>query len=123
QTEIIQGRHAIVCTRRPRSLEENVPWMFHLMTVHGADAPEISFETDRMRFIGRGRSVAAPRAMLLSGVLSGTQGSVLDPIAAIRHRVRIEPGRTAIIDLVSGAAETRDAVLHLVDKYQDPRLA
>ncbi len=24
--------------RRPRSLEEQVPWMFHLMTVHGADA-------------------------------------------------------------------------------------
>ena len=53
----------ILCTRRPRSLEEQVPWMFHLMTVHGADAREISFETDRMRFIGRGGSVAAPLAM------------------------------------------------------------
>ena len=123
QTEIIQGRNAIVCSRRPRSLEENVPWMFHLMMVRGAYAPEISFETDRMRFIGRGCSVAAPRAMTVPGVLSGTQGSVLDPIAAIRHRIRIEAGATATIDMVSGAAETRDAVLHLVDKYQDPRLA
>ena len=61
QTEIIAERRAILCTRRPRSLEEQVPWMFHLMTVHGVDAPEISFETDRMRFIGRGGSVAAPR--------------------------------------------------------------
>ena len=85
QTEIIEGRRAILCTRRPRSLEEQVPWMFHLMTVHGADA-EISFETDRMRFIGRGRSVAAPLAMINEGALSNTEGSVLDPIAAIRSR-------------------------------------
>jgi cyclic beta-1,2-glucan synthetase len=123
QTEIIQGRHAILCTRRPRSLEEQVPWMFHLMTVHGAGAQEISFETDRMRFIGRGGSVAAPLAMTDPGALSNTEGSVLDPIAAIRRRLVIEAGATATIDMVSGAGETRDDVLHLVDKYQDRGLA
>ena len=41
QTEIIEGRRAILCTRRPRSLAEQVPWMFHLMTVHGADAADL----------------------------------------------------------------------------------
>ena len=35
----------------------------------------------------------------------------------------IDAGATATIDMVSGAGETRDAVLHLVDKYQDRRLA
>ena len=30
-------RQAILCTRRPRSLDEQPPWMFHLMAVHGAD--------------------------------------------------------------------------------------
>ncbi len=119
QTEIIKERHAILCTRRPRSLEEQVPWMFHLMTVRGVSAPEISFETDRMLFIGRSGSVAAPLAMTVPGALSGTEGSVLDPIAAIRHRISIEAGATVTIDMVSGAGETRDAVLHLVDKYQD----
>jgi cyclic beta-1,2-glucan synthetase len=123
QTEILRGRHAILCTRRPRSREEQVPWMFHLMTVHGADGAQISFETDRMRFIGRGGSVVAPLAMTDPGTLSNTAGSVLDPIAAIRHRMIIDAGATATIDMVSGAAETRDAVLHLVDKYQDRSLA
>ncbi|MDQ6621616.1 MAG: cyclic beta 1-2 glucan synthetase, partial [Pseudomonadota bacterium] len=123
QTEIIPERHAILCTRRPRSLEEKVPWMFHLMTVDGANSPEISFETDRLRFLGRGRSVAAPLAMTEPGGLSNTQGSVLDPIAAIRRRIIIAPGATATIDMVTGAGETRDGVLHLVDKYHDRRLA
>src|SRR5205823_7491726 len=123
QTEIVHERHASLCTRRPRSLEEQVPWMFHLMTVHGVETPEFSFETDRMRFIGRGGSVAAPFAMTHPEALSGSEGSVLDPIAAIRHRITINAGATATIDMVSGAGETREAVLRLVDKYQDRRLA
>ncbi len=123
QTEILRDPRAILCTRRPRSPNEQVPWMFHLMTVHGANATGISFETDRMRFIGRGGSVAAPLAMTVAGALSDTQGSVLDPIVAIRQRVIIEARATVTIDVVSGVAGTHDAVLHLVDKYQDRPLA
>ena len=58
QTEIISPLpRAILCTRRPRSLEEHTPWMFHLMTAHGADIEEVSYETDRMKFTrtGKGR--------------------------------------------------------------------
>ncbi|HVS26436.1 MAG TPA: glucoamylase family protein [Burkholderiales bacterium] len=123
QTEIIHQRQAILCTRRPRSLEEQAPWMFHLMAMHGADLGEISYETDRMRFIGRGRTVAAPQAMSDSAALSGSQGSVLDPIVAIRYRITLDPEQSATIDMVSGIGETRDACLGLVGKYQDRHLA
>jgi cyclic beta-1,2-glucan synthetase len=123
QTEILPERRAILCTRRPRSLAEPVPWMFHLMTVHEADRAESSFETDRTRFIGRGRTVAAPQAMGAPGALSGGQGAVLDPIAAIRYRVTLDPDQSATLDLVFGVGETREAALSLVDRYQDRRLA
>src|SRR5690242_21656557 len=76
-----------------------------------------------MRFIGRGGSVATPRAMTDPGALSDTEGPVLDPIAAIRHRMIIDAGTSVTIDMVSGAAETREVVLHLVDKYRDRPLA
>jgi hypothetical protein len=123
QTEIIRERQAIVCTRRPRSVDEQSPWMFHLMTVRGAEAGEISYETDRMRFIGRGLTVAAPQAMGDSAALSGSSGSVLDPILAIRYRITLEPEQTAAIDMVSGIGASRDAALNLVGKYQDRHLA
>ncbi|HSC99910.1 MAG TPA: glucoamylase family protein, partial [Casimicrobiaceae bacterium] len=123
ETEIIRKQNAIVCTRRPRSLEERVPWMFHLMTVHSADTGAISFETDRARFIGRGRTLAAPIAMTTAGALSGSHGSVLDPVAAIRGRITIGPGSTAVLDMVTGAGDDRGSVLHLIDKYQDRGLA
>ncbi|MEJ2008172.1 MAG: glucoamylase family protein [Acidobacteriota bacterium] len=127
QTEILRRQRAILCTRRPRSLEEHAPWMFHLMTSQGANIVEVSYETDRMQFIGRGRTVANPQTMsgrsTLSGALSGSEGSVLDPIVAIRYRITLEPEESATIDLVSGIGETRDVCMGLVEKYQDRRLA
>ena len=123
QTEILPACKAILCSRRPRSQDEKTPWMFHLLALHGAQAEAVSFETDRMQFIGRGNSLIAPRAMLERGALSGSQGSVLDPIVAIRYQITLEPEQIAIIDMVSGIAETRSLCMDLVDKYQDRHLA
>ncbi|MBC7828946.1 MAG: cyclic beta 1-2 glucan synthetase [Chitinophagaceae bacterium] len=123
QTEIIPDHHAILCTRRPRSVEDKSPWMFHLMKAHGAETTEVSYETDRMKFIGRGNTISNPDAMNHSESLSNTQGSVLDPIVSIRYRIFIEPDETAIVDLVFGIAETREICQGLIEKYQDRILA
>ena len=70
-----------------------------------------------------GRTVADPQAMTGAARLSDTQGSVLDPIVAIRHRVTLDPQQTATFDIASGVAETRDGALGLIGKYQDRHLA
>jgi cyclic beta-1,2-glucan synthetase len=123
QTEIIRQRQAIICTRRPRSRDEQPPWMFHLMAVHGANIGEVSYETDRLQFIGRGRTVADPQALHGPAVLSGREGSVLDPIVAIRYRLVLDPEKSITINIVSGIGETREACLTLMEKYQDRHLA
>jgi cellobiose phosphorylase len=123
QTEIIRRQRAILGTRRARSPDEPSPWMFHLMAVHGAHIGDISYETDRMQFIGRGSTAADPQAMSDPAALSDSEGSVLDPIVAIRYRITLDPEETARINIVSGIGETRDAALSLVEKYQDRRLA
>ena len=123
QTEILVSQRAILCTRRPRSRDEHAPWMFHLMAVHGADIGDISYETDRSRFVGRGKTIADPQAMDGASVLSGSDGSVLDPIVSIRYRIILDADGTATVNIVSGIGENRDAALGLVKKYQDRRLA
>ena len=123
QTEIIEQRRAILCTRRPRSLDEHSPWMFHLMTVHGVEPGEVSYETDRMRFTGRGRTVANPQALSNTPALSCSEGPVLDPIVAIRYRLTLDPEKSATINIVTGIGETRDLCMGLVEKYQDRYLA
>ncbi len=123
QTEIIYQRQAILCSRRPRSAGENSPWMFHLMAVHGAEIRNITYETERLQFIGRRNSLVSPDAMTRSKSLSGSQGSVLDPIVAIQFQIVLEPEGSAAIDIVTGVSESREGALNLVEKYQDKQIA
>ncbi len=74
QTEIIRNRKAILCTRRPRSHQEHPPWMLHLMSVHGTSVGTTSYETDRAKFLGRGRDVADPQAMVRPGAAFEQRG-------------------------------------------------
>jgi cellobiose phosphorylase len=127
QTEIIRERQTILCTRRPRSKGEPSHWMFHLMALRKKESKEVSYETDRLKFIGRGNTLANPQAMNwtadISQKLSNTDGSVLDPIVSIRCSVTLDAGESAIIDIVSGISETRVQALGLAEKYSDHRLA
>lgn len=118
QTELVRSHQAILCTRRPQSSGEQLPWMFHLAVVHGSTVGEVSYETDRCEFVGRGRSLVDPAAMHVSK-LSNREGSVLDPIVSIRCAVTIEPDETVRLDFVTGVSETRDAAMALVEKYHD----
>ena len=123
QTEILADRHALLCTRRRRSHHENPPWMLHLMAVRGPTEGDASYETDRLKFIGRGSTTVKPAAMSNAGPLSNSDGSVLDPIVAIRRRVIIAPDESVVIDLVIGMSETREAAIAMIDKYDDRHLA
>ena len=52
------GRRSCARAGRARA-DEQPPWMFHLMAAaRRANRSDVSYETDRMAFIGRGRTVA-----------------------------------------------------------------
>jgi cellobiose phosphorylase len=123
QTEFASPNPAILCTRRARSEEEKPPWLVHLMVGEGGEQGEVSCETDRARFVGRGRNVATPAALRQAAPLSNTTGPVLDPIISLRRTITIAPHEKARIDLVIGVVETREAALGLVEKYHYPRMA
>ncbi|MBC8105450.1 MAG: cyclic beta 1-2 glucan synthetase, partial [Anaerolineae bacterium] len=52
-----------------------------------------------------------------------SEGSVLDPIVAVRRRITLDPNESARVDIVTGMAETREAAAGLIEKYHDRRLA
>ena len=127
QTEIVDGLPALLANRRPRAEKDPSPWMFHLMAVHaprGVDnVSAVTHETDRARFIGRGGTLRAPAAMFGGDALSNSQGSVLDPVAASRCAITLQPDQTVIVDLVYGVGDKRADCLALIEKYRDRRLA
>jgi cyclic beta-1,2-glucan synthetase len=122
QTEINSLQNSILCTRRARSKDEQPPWMFHLAKANGRQTGETTYETDRAKFIGRGRTARKPAAMESAQGLSGSFGSVLDPIVAIQIRIELEAGETASVDIITGICASRAGTQTLIDKYQDRHL-
>ncbi len=117
ETEWVPGAEALLCRRRPRSPEQPPVWAVHVSTPSGE---AVEYETDRARFLGRGRTPADPAAMDPGAVLSGTTGPVLDPVLSLRRRVRLEPGTSASVSFTTAVADTRVEAHSLADQFRDP---
>ena len=115
ETEFLTGPGALLARRRPRAADEKPVWAMHLATAEGPADGAVEYETDRARFLGRGRTPANPAALDPGARLSGTTGPVLDPVFSLRRRVRLEPGDRARIAFVTGAAATREAAIALAE--------
>jgi len=123
ETEILRQHGAILCKRRPRSEKDTPPFYVHLMLPHGAVSDEASYETDRSKFVGRCRTTSNPVALQQPGLLSNSDGPVLDPIISIRRVIKLAPDQSARVDLIFGISETRDGAMHIVSKYRDATLS
>ena len=119
ETEHLAEFGALIATRRRRSREEPEIWAAHFAVVEGEIAADPQYETDRARFVGRGRTVGTAAAIVVDRPLSNTVGTVLDPIFSLRHRVTIQPGKVARIAFWTVVASSRAELLDLVDKHSD----
>ena len=122
ETEYRPECTALLCGRRPRSAEEQSLWAMHAVSAEDGNLGMIEWETDRRRFVGRGRTFEDPVA-LDGRALSGTTGAVLDPILSLRRRVRIAPGGQVRLAFATGVATSRAAAISLAEKYDDPTSA
>jgi cellobiose phosphorylase len=87
--------------------------------VEGLDNDAVEYETDRVGFLGRGRTPTHPAALDAGVRLNGTTGPVLDPVFSLRRHVRLEPGATARVAFVTGAADTFETAAALIKQFQN----
>ena len=118
ETEFDPHCGALLARRRPRGANEHPVWAVHT-SAGNVSATEIEYETDRMRFLGRGRTPANPAALDSGSRLSRTTGPVLDPIFSLRRRVRVEAGMATRIAFVTGAAETYEAAIGIAERFRE----
>jgi cyclic beta-1,2-glucan synthetase len=119
QTEYVAKRNTLLATRRKRTPGEPEVWAAHHAVVDETAVGEPEIETDRARFVGRGREIRSPLAVMDGHRLSGSVGTVLDPVFALRYRIIVPAGSTARIAFWSGVASSREAVLDLLDKHHE----
>ena len=116
ETEWLPHCQALVAWRRPRAADDRSVWAAHLM-VPESSIEAMEFETDRARFLGRGRTLENPEA--LTRRLTNTVGTVLDPIFSLRRSVTILPNQRFQFALVTVVADSREAVVTLARRYSE----
>ena len=119
QTEFAAEVGTLLATRRRRSSGEPEVWAAHLAVIEGDSIGSVQYETDRARFLGRGRTIRTPISVMDGRPLSNTVGTVLDPVFSIRCCVRIPPGTTVRVAFWTMVAPSRKEVLDLADKHHD----
>ncbi|MBI2835332.1 MAG: hypothetical protein HYX76_12990 [Acidobacteria bacterium] len=119
ETEYLPESAALLCRRRPRARDEAEAWAVHVLSLEGRTQGSLEWESDRARFLGRGRGPESPQA-LDGRSLSGTTGAVLDPIVSLRQRIRLAPGAFVRLSFATGMASSRETVVALAHKYREP---
>jgi cyclic beta-1,2-glucan synthetase len=119
QTEYVAKVGVLLATRRRKAVSEPQIWAATQAIVEGETLRLPEFETDRARFLGRGRELREAISVMDGRPLSNTVGTVLDPVFALRHRLRVPAGGTVRIAYWTGVADTRQGVLDLLDKHHE----
>jgi cyclic beta-1,2-glucan synthetase len=122
ETEWDAENTALLARRRPRAAHDPTLVAYHVLALQGPTQAQIEWETDRLRFLGRGRGPADPKAMD-GRALSGTTGAVLDPILSLRTRLRLAPGGFARVSFTTGLAADGESARVCAQKYHDHGVA
>jgi cyclic beta-1,2-glucan synthetase len=119
ESEYVAESSALLCRRRPRDPDDAEVFAVHVIAQEGRTQGPVEWESDRGRFLGRGRGPEDPQA-LDGRPLSGTTGVLVDPVASLRQRVRLAPGGVMRFSFATGMASTRETALALAQRYHDP---
>lgn len=119
QTEFIAETGTLLATRRARDSGEAQTWIALICVLEGEAIGGLQFETDRALFLGRGQELRSALSIVDARPLSNTAGTVLDPVLALRQRVKIAPGETARVAFWLGIGSSRAEVLALIDRHRD----
>ncbi|MEO8159951.1 MAG: glycosyl transferase family 36 [Arenimonas sp.] len=119
QTEWLADNATLLVTRRKRAASDAQPWCAHFFGGSaGTDAAATKFESDRLRFLGRGRGLRQALALQPGAVLSGTSGCVLDPVLSLRRHLALAPGERAELALWTAMSDSRDGVLAMAARLR-----
>lgn len=122
QTDYLADHHSVIAWRRPRSSEESPIWAVHIIAAEDLESLKnpLQYETERSKFIGRGRSLANPAALDENSRLSCQVGNVADPILSLRRKITVKAGSKVKITFSTGFADSREKAEELADIFDNP---
>ncbi|WP_032122287.1 GH36-type glycosyl hydrolase domain-containing protein [Clostridium amazonitimonense] len=120
-TEYIEEDQCLIASRRPRKKGEVNHYVMSKVIVRGETVGPMQYETNRLNFIGRNRSLSNPSVMDNEAPLKNTVGYVLDPILSLRRVIKLKKGDSAQIAFVTSIAESKEELLEISERYNSLR--
>lgn len=116
-SDYVSARSLLLFERRTRDPDDQAPVVGEvIMGLSGVLTPD-AMETDRAAFLGRGGSIAHPRALEAGKVLSGSLGYTLDPVAVLQKTIHIKPGTSVQLAFLRIVGDSRDDVLATATRF------
>ncbi len=117
ESEPLIGGRGLVFRRRPRASSEEGIYLAHGLVTdpEAATAIQPRLETDRSRFLGRGRTARRPGALQAGSRTAG--GASLDPIFSISQAAHVPPNGTLRLAFLTAAAPSADGSRDIIDRY------
>ncbi|MDH4207577.1 MAG: hypothetical protein OEV76_01735, partial [Anaerolineae bacterium] len=120
ESEYLPELKALLFLRRPRSTQEEPIYLGHMVLTRSAQKTAITYESDRRRFLGRGRTLRDAVALRQAELPpSGTTGATLDPIFSVGLEMELAEYARDEIAYLTLAARSREEAIALLERYQD----
>lgn len=110
----------LIANRRARKADKEGSFTYHTLCIGEDTSVNFEYETDRFKFIGRGRDLSNPAAM--ENPLSNTTGSVLEPVMSIRKKLEIPSGGSITLSFITGFSASKEGAIIASDKYKDQNM-
>ncbi len=123
------AQRALVLTRTPRLASETGLHLAHFLADCEAELLGVTLQTDRQRWLGRGRDASQPQCLTEApppGVLDEALGEPapvaldtgLDPMCAMTWRLRVAPQGRARLCFATATAVQAATLAAVIDKYR-----
>ncbi len=118
KTEIGRRGDVIRAWRNKRSPTDPDMMIAHLAADNAGSARPTEYETDRRKFIGRGRTLSEAAAFDPGATLSSSDGFSLDPVLSLRRVVRVPAGKKVSVVFWTIAASQREDLDTAIERYR-----
>ena len=115
---VMEGRNALLFHRLMLKSQQSL-WFGHAVLMEGLEQDSVRYQTDRMRFIGRLGSAAAPKFEMDNREAVQKNPYGLDPIASIGVSVRLNPNETKQLYFLNAVSHTHAETESLIHAFPE----
>ncbi|HIS38198.1 MAG TPA: hypothetical protein IAB45_01675 [Candidatus Onthousia faecavium] len=115
-TEYDYKSNSLIVRRKSRNDTNINSYMVHRLVIE-EPLDEYSYETERINFLGRNRTMQDPLGIHRN--LSNVAGTTLDPVLSIRNTIEILPNSSTTVYVITGFGRSREQIDDIIASYND----